>query len=87
MNPDREPVNPKSALKFLKFFVPYFDSEWSFAQCRINDTRAKVAFGLEDTIIAITHEGNYYKATFDPVNGGECKIEERAKILDEPKPE
>jgi hypothetical protein len=71
-------------LKFLKFIVPYFDSEWSFAQCRINETKAKVAFGPEDTIIAMTYEGTIYKAVFDTVNGGECKIESQSKILEAP---
>ncbi|KAL4468832.1 hypothetical protein ABPG74_005335 [Tetrahymena malaccensis] len=80
--------NPKSALKFLKFIVPYFDSEWSFAQCRINDTKAKVAFGPDDnTIVAVTYEGTIYKATFDNINGGECKIESTNKILEAPQTE
>lgn len=64
--------------------MPYFDSEWSFAQCRIPDTKAKVAFGPEDTIIAITHEGTAYKAIFDTVNGGEGKIENTYKLLERP---
>lgn len=63
--------------------VPYFNSEWSFAQCRINNnTKAKVAFGQDDTIIILTYEGTIYKAIFDTVNGGECKVESSSKILE-----
>ena len=32
----------------------------------------------------MTYEGTIYKAVFDTVNGGECKIESQAKILESP---
>jgi len=32
----------------------------------------------------MTYEGTIYKAVFDTVNGGECKIESQAKILEPP---
>lgn len=35
----------------------------------------------ECAIIVISYEGNYYKAKFDPVKGGECeKIDEKRII-------
>jgi len=38
--------NQKSKFSFMKSFVPYFKSEWSFAQFRLTDTGfMKVAFG------------------------------------------
>lgn len=68
----QEAKNPKSKFSFMKAIIPYFDSEWSFAQLRILDTKSRVAFGTEpNTIIVITQEGNYYLAAFDPINGGE----------------
>lgn len=58
----------------MKYVLPYFDSEWSFAKFRVQDTRTKVGFGPEPhSIIVISYEGNYYSATFDPIAGGEFK--------------
>lgn len=47
--------NTKSAFKFMRGIIPYFASEWSFAQFRISDTRSVVAFGPEanNSIIGI----------------------------------
>eukprot|EP00826_Nyctotherus_ovalis_P024633 TRINITY_DN1901_c0_g1_i10.p1 TRINITY_DN1901_c0_g1~~TRINITY_DN1901_c0_g1_i10.p1 ORF type:complete len:345 (+),score=52.67 TRINITY_DN1901_c0_g1_i10:77-1111(+) len=47
--------NTKSVFKFMRGIIPYFDSEWSFAQFRIPDTRSIVAFGPEakNSIIGI----------------------------------
>jgi hypothetical protein len=57
----------------MKMLVPYFDSEWSFARFRINETHSKVAFGPEpNSIIVVSYDGNYYMATFDPNEGGDC---------------
>lgn len=68
----------------MKGLFPYFDSEWSFAQFRVVDNKTKVAFGPEpNSIIVIAYEGNYYKANFDPVNGGECIKEYEDRILKE----
>ena len=51
-----DPRNPTSMFRFMKGVVPYFKSEWSFAQFRIPDQHAVVAFGPEDqsTIIGRT---------------------------------
>ena len=58
----------------MKSLVPYFKSEWSFAQFRISDTGVmKVAFGQQkNQIVVITIDGNHYTAIFDGVNGGDC---------------
>jgi hypothetical protein len=56
----------------MKGMLPsYFDSEWSFAQFRLVDTRAVCAI-KESKIITISDDGNYYLAEIDK-NGGECK--------------
>jgi len=36
--------NPKSKLSFLKGIIPYFGSQWSFAQLKIMDTKTKIIF-------------------------------------------
>lgn len=81
-NQNSDQKNPKSKMSFLKGLVPYFDSEWSFSQFRVVDNKTKVCFGTEpNTIIVISYEGKYYKASFDPVNGGECTKDFEDKIL------
>ena len=77
-----EPKNHKSVFgKITNFFgvqKSYFNSEWSFAQFRINDTKAICSFGPDNSIIVISSEGKYYQAEYDPKNGGECtKIQEK----------
>lgn len=76
-------VNPKSSLSFMKGLLPkYFSSEWSFAQYRVPDTRAIVAFGTEkNSIIVVSADGTFYKALFDPERGGECVQESYAKFI------
>lgn len=67
----------------MKGMLPsYFDSEWSFAQFRLVDTRAVCAI-KENKIITISDDGNYYLAEIDK-NGGECKkIQQRELLGDE----
>ena len=66
--------NPTSVFKFMKGIIPYFKSEWSFAQFRIPESRSLVAFGPADKfcIIVVTYNGKYYLAEFDPKVGGDC---------------
>ena len=45
--------NQTSVLSIFKGIIPYFDSEWSFAQFRIPDSRSYVAFGPEDKNVII----------------------------------
>ncbi len=56
-------------------FIPILKGELSFAQIRIPDKKSKIAFSTEDnnTVVIITLNGNYYKAAFDPIKGGEYK--------------
>lgn len=64
--------------------MPFFDSEWSFAKFKVPSTRNIVAFGQESgTVIVISYSGKYYKAIFDPFEGGECKLIEELNILEE----
>ena len=71
-----EPKNKKSILgKITNFFnikKNFFDSEWSFAQFRIQDTQAICSFGDSNLIVVIGNSGRYYQATFDPKVGGQC---------------
>lgn len=80
----RPAANPKSALGFMKGLLPkYFASEWSFAHFRIPDVRTMVAFGPEpNTVIAVCSDGAYYKYSFDPDKGGECRQDSYAKFFD-----
>lgn len=50
----------------------YLNSEWSFAQFRINMTIKNIgAFGTDNTIIVVTMNGKFFKAQFTE-KGGEC---------------
>jgi WD40 repeat protein len=72
--------NPKSSLKVISNLLPkYFQSEWSVAQFRVPDVRTIVAFGSDEhSIVVVSADGTFYKATFDPKSGGDC-----TKIRDE----
>ena len=52
----------------------YFNSEWSFAQFKINSNKSICTFVPNDySIIVVSNDGKYYQASFDPKIGGECK--------------
>ena len=82
-NPNtEEPQNQKSVLgkitSMFGFQKSYFNSEWSYAQFRINDLKSICAFAPDNSIIVVSSEGKYYQATFDPKVGGECiKVQEK----------
>ena len=66
----------------MKAVLPYFDSEWSFAQFRVSDNKTRVCFGSEqNTIYVISTEGNFFSAEFHPKNGGECLKRECINIF------
>lgn len=71
-------------LSFMGGILPqYFNSEWSFAQFRIVDSKS-ICVIRDNKIIAISEEGNYYLADIDVKNGGECKkILQRHLLVDE----
>ena len=59
---------------FLKVFFPrYFNSEWSFAQFRIQDMHSLCSI-RDNYVVAISKDGNYYMAEIDEREGGECKM-------------
>lgn len=67
--------NPKSVFNFMKGLIPYFSSQWSFAQFRIPPCKSIVEFGPKDKniIIVATYDGKYYVGEFNPKTGGDCK--------------
>jgi len=69
--------NRQSSLNFMKDVLPsYFGSEWSFAQFRVPETHFICCFGtLEKNSVIVVGNGTYYKYTFDPIKGGEGKLE------------
>jgi len=48
------------------------DSEWSFSQYRIVDSKSKVVFAPEYGLIVVSYEGNFYKVKYNPETGGDC---------------
>lgn len=64
--------------------MPFFDSEWSFAKFKATESKNSVAFGPDpNSVIVVSYSGIYFKAIFDPLKGGECKIIETFNILEE----
>jgi len=78
---NKKEKNPTSSLGLFKSVLPrYFSSEWSLAQFRVPDVRTIVAFGSDETtIVVVSSDGTFYKATFNPKNGGDCQ-----KVKEEP---
>ena len=76
-NKEEEGKNQTSVFgKITSFFgmkSEYFNSEWSCTQFRINDLKSICAFGPDNCIFAITIDGKYYQASFDPKIKGDCK--------------
>jgi WD40 repeat protein len=82
-----EPKNHKSLLGkisvFLKLNNDNIEQELSFAKFRVPDKYSLLGFGNDNIINVITMDGKYYKAVFDPKNGGDCqKIEEKNFLID-----
>ncbi len=76
------PKNQKSFLKFLPFKI--FDSEWSFAQFRIDDSNSICTFGSNNTIIVISSKGKYYQASYETgKKGGECILMQETSLVTE----
>ena len=65
--------NQTSSLSFVKRLLPkYFSSEWSLAKFHVDSDKTLCAFGQDErTIIAVTGDGHFYKASFEV--GGEMK--------------
>lgn len=67
----------------------YISSQWSVAQFHTpghpavhSATRTICAFGSErNTLIVISSDGSFFKCSFDPQRGGECRRESFARYL------
>ena len=85
--PDQQNTNEntKSALSYFGSLVPsYFQSEWSFAQFRTNESHILVAFGpTPNTIIVVGADGSFWKASYE--GGGECVQQAYQKFVAESK--
>ena len=81
------PQNHLSIFKGLPNFLTggFFKSEWSFAQVRINEENAKITFTNNNTLVAITPKGHYYKVEIDLAKGGEGKIVQKGDIFNNDK--
>lgn len=81
------PQNHLSIFKGLPNFLTggFFKSEWSFAQVRINEENAKITFVNNNTLVAITPKGHYYKVEIDLAKGGEGKIVQKGDIFNNEK--
>lgn len=59
---------------FMRAVFPrYFNSEWSFAQFRIQDMHSLCCI-RDRFVMAISKDGNYYVAEIDQHFGGDCKM-------------
>lgn len=67
---------------FSSVLPQYFDSEWSFAQCRLKDALPAICALKDSTLIAVSLEGNYYTAEIDMKNGGECTNKTQRPLIE-----
>ncbi len=74
---------PTGSFKFIKGLLPkYFNSEWSFAQFRVPETKCICAFGAEaNTLLVVCADGSFFKAQFGLEPGMECKKKKFKKFL------
>jgi hypothetical protein len=80
----KEIKNPTSKFRFLKNFVPYFDSEWCFAKYKSNDSNITRVGFLTDgdfPLAILNYKGELLILSFDREKGGECKIKNMYEIL------
>jgi len=66
----------------MKIVSSYFNSEWSFAQFKIPDRKAKLIFSKAtgETLHVLGCDGKFYNIKFDPVTGGECRKEFEGEV-------
>jgi WD40 repeat protein len=81
-----EPKNQKSFLSNFNFLhkinSSYFGSEWSFAKLRLQEHKSIITFLYNNTICALTSDGKYYLASFDPKKPGDCQKNNEFFIYD-----
>ena len=76
--------NKKSILNVLPNILggEFFNSEWSFAQVRIKESKSILTFGNDMSIIIVCSNGKYYKAKIPLEKGGECQIIQEENIFE-----
>ncbi len=68
---------------FLGIQSEYLNSEWSFAQYRLEyKGKTVISFYNKDSIIVLTNDGKYYLGEFNIETGGECITAVQSDILD-----
>lgn len=69
---------------FVKKLLPkYFGSEWSFSKFSLPETHAVCGFGeIQGTVMALSLQGCFYSATFDPRTGGEGEVTASQSFLE-----
>ena len=79
--------NQKSILSGFNFLhkisSSYFGSEWSFAKLRLQEHKSIVAFLNNNSICALTSDGKYCLASFDPKKPGDCVKNKEFYIYEE----
>ena len=80
-NNENSATNKKSVFgnfaNFLGMGKKYFNSEWSFAQFKVNSPKSICTFGPDNSIFVVSYDGKYYQVGFDPINNSESyKIQE-----------
>jgi len=66
----------------MKIFSTYFDSEYSFAYYKIQQSAlSKVLFLPNYDLLVASYDGNFKRIYFDKENGGNCSEEECTLIL------
>ena len=67
----------------MKVVSSYFNSEWSFAQYKIPDRKATLAFGQDPHSIHVMGiEGGFYTISYHPKDGGECQKQFEGKVFE-----
>ena len=88
-NEKQEAQNQKSIIgtfvSFLGIQNEYLNSEWSFAQYRLNfKEKSIVSFSPDSAqnVIVLTSDGYYHQGSFDPKIGGDCPTVLEKSFLD-----
>lgn len=81
---ENEPKNRKSLFGKIGGIFNIAEYERNFAKFKIQEEYGLLCFGKDNTIVVITKEGKYIKASYDPKDGGNCQsIEEKNFLGDE----
>jgi WD40 repeat protein len=85
-NDTNETKNHKSFLSGFNFLhkisSSYFGSEWSFAKLRLQEHKSIISFLPNNTICALTSDGKYCLASFDPKKPDDCVKKKEFYIYD-----